>query len=261
MHRTHFLESASVVETREIAERTFLTKFFSPQIASLVRAGQFVMVSFPGSLDPLLPRAFSVCDVELDRISLLYVAVGKGTSRLSKLRSGESVVMNGPLGNGFPELVGGEKVWFAVGGSGAAILPILVVGAKKSGSSFRIFYGAKTNGQLIRFDYDSISYATDDGSTGYHGTVVELIKHELLEEKPDKIFACGPTPMLVNMQKEMNGRVPTYLSVETPMACGIGLCQGCPVKKNDGADYFLACKDGPVFDARKVELVKGNSAR
>ncbi len=261
MHRTHFLESVSVVETRELAERTFLTRFHSPQIASTVRAGQFVMVSFPGSFDPLLPRAFSVCDVEGERISLLYVAVGKGTTRLSKLRPGDKVVMNGPLGNGFPDMRNGEKVWLAVGGSGAAILPILIVGAKNSGSSFRIFYGARTKSQLINFDYESTFYATNDGSAGYHGTVVELLKDELSREKPDKIFACGPTPMLVSMQKEMSNKVQTYLSVETPMACGIGLCQGCPVKKKGEPDYFLACKDGPVFDSREVELVKEKSAQ
>ncbi len=212
------------------------------------------MVSFPGSMDPLLPRAFSVCEVKGESISLFYVAVGRGTTRLSEMKNGDTVILNGPLGRGFPDLSKGEKVWIAVGGSGAAVLPVIISSASKCGASTTSFYGARTRSQLMNFDNMEIDFATDDGSLGFRGTVVELLKERMLLLKPDKLFACGPTPMLANIQNEFKNIVPTYVSVETPMACGMGLCQGCPVKKKDGTGYFLACKDGPVFEAREIEL-------
>lgn len=261
MQKRKFLEHASVIGTRTVAARTFLTEFHSPKIAAEVKAGQFVMASFPGSLDPLLPRAFSICEVKKESLSLFYVAVGKGTSRLANMRTGETVVLNGPLGTGFPEPEAGEKVWIAVGGSGAAVLPIIASSAKDAGTSLTAFYGARTESLLMQLNSIEPNIATDDGSRGFHGTVVELMKKELRVGKPDKIFACGPTAMLVNVQKELGDTIPTFISVETPMACGMGLCQGCPVKKKDGTGYLLACKDGPVFDAREVELVTGRAGK
>ena len=258
MPTNQFLEYASVIKTREVAPQTFLTEFSSPKISAAVKPGQFVMLSFPGSLDPLLPRAFSVCEVKGDSVVLFYVAVGKGTRLLSKLRNGEQVILNGPLGRGFPELARGEKVWLAVGGSGAAVLPIIFTSATDSGAFPEAFYGARTMKQLMHFDNIQIEFATDDGSAGFHGTVVELLKLKMGKDRPDKIFACGPSPMLASVQREFGDEVRTYISVETPMACGMGLCQGCPVRKRDGTGYYLACKDGPVFDANEIEVATGS---
>jgi dihydroorotate dehydrogenase electron transfer subunit len=255
------LESAVVVEAKLVAEREFLSKFHAPKIAAAVKAGQFVMASFPGTLDPLLPRAYSVCDIGGENITLFYAAIGKGSKRLSCLKPGEVVRLNGPLGNGFPTPSRGEEIWVVVGGSGAALLPILIKSAKKVGASLQIFYGARTRSQIADFGSDSIQYATDDGSIGYHGTVVQLIRNEMkrltlseVERKPSKIFACGPMPMLASLQQEVGTEVQTYLSVETPMACGMGFCQGCPVKIRGKMDYFLACKDGPVFESQQIEF-------
>lgn len=243
------------MDAREVAENTYISRFRSPRISPFVRAGQFVMVSFPETSDPLLPRAFSVCDASEETLSLLYVAVGRGTRKMSKLLPGEPLILNGPLGKGFPDMDRGEKVWAAVGGSGAALIPILARAAKASGAGMEFYYGAKTKRQLVSFDEAlSVKFATDDGSEGFHGNVVELVKAELKEESPDKVFACGPTPMLLRMQREFGSRLPTYLSVETPMACGMGLCQGCPVKKAGEPDYYLACKDGPVFRSTDIEF-------
>lgn len=249
------LETTVAIDTREVAERTYVTTFHSSRIAPLVKAGQFVMASFPETSDPLLPRAFSVCDATNETLSLLYVAVGRGTRKISRLSPGESLVLNGPLGNGFPEMRSGQKIWAAVGGSGAALIPIMSRTAKRAGCDLRFYYGARTKGQLVAFEkVSSIKHATDDGSEGFRGNVVELLKEEIKTGTPDALFGCGPTPMLVNMQKEFGSRIPTYLSVETPMACGMGLCQGCPVKKSSQSDYYLACKDGPVFRSTEIEF-------
>jgi dihydroorotate dehydrogenase electron transfer subunit len=248
-------ETATVVSNREAAEKTFITKFYSPKVAPLVKPGQFVMVSFPDSYVPLLARAFSVSDVHGGNLSLLYTAIGKGTTRLSKLGKGATIMINGPLGKGFPDFAHGEKVWIVLGGSGAALIPILYKSAKRSAATLKIFYGARTKRQVVTFKNIKAHHATEDGSIGYHGTVLGLLGEHLKKEKPDKIFACGPTAMLAALQLNMNNRdIPIFFSVETPMACGMGFCQGCPVKIKDASDYFLACKDGPVFDGRKIEL-------
>jgi len=269
------LESAAVVETKQVGEREFLSKFRTPKIAAEVKPGQFVMVSFPDTIDPLLPRAYSVCDVDGDCLKLFYAAVGKGSKRLSRLSRGEIVRLNGPLGMGFPMPVPGENIWIVVGGSGAALLPILIKMSKKNGATMKIFYGAKTKEHICNelvealnaTEADSINYATDDGTFGYHGTVVQLMKNKMPYPStgkgaiPSKIFGCGPTPMLIALQQGFGTAILTYLSVETPMACGMGFCQGCPVKisaESDdvraGADYFLACKDGPVFESQLIEF-------
>jgi dihydroorotate dehydrogenase electron transfer subunit len=250
-----FLETAVTLETNEVADRTFITKFRAPRIAPGVEPGQFLMVSFPETTDPLLPRAFSVCDADGDTLSLLYVAVGKGTTRLSKLGPGEPVVLNGPLGKGFPKMEKQTEIWTAVGGSGAALIPILTRAAGKAGAEIRFYYGARTRAHLVSFDNArGVHFATDDGSGGFHGNVVQFLIEEMKGRKPDRLFGCGPTPMLIAMQKEFGIRVPTFLSVETPMACGMGFCQGCPVRKPGEKDYYLACKDGPVFRSDEIEF-------
>ncbi|HQT91383.1 MAG TPA: dihydroorotate dehydrogenase electron transfer subunit [Candidatus Kryptobacter bacterium] len=255
MSANSFLETAVTIDTLEVAERTFMTRLRSPKIAPAVTPGQFLMVSFPETSDPLLPRAFSVCDASGDTLSLLYVAVGRGTRRISRLMPGEPLILNGPLGRGFPEMAAGQKVWAAVGGSGAALIPILSRAAVKAGSNLHFYYGARTRRHLVPFnDVTGVHHATDDGSEGFHGNVVEMLKKELQAGTPDILLGCGPTPMLIAMQKEFGNRVQTYLSVETPMACGMGLCQGCPVKKAGEKDYHLACKDGPVFKSDEIEF-------
>ncbi|MCL5020922.1 MAG: hypothetical protein M1339_04505 [Bacteroidetes bacterium] len=194
-------------------------------------------------------------------MSLFYVAVGKGTSLLSELEIGDSVMLNGPLGRGFPEATSGETVWIIVGGSGMAIIPIVTKSLNRSDTKYKVFAGARNARQLVHFDLVSSVDATDDGSTGYHGTVVDLVKSLAPKEIPNKIFACGPTPMLANVQKDFGSMVPTYLSVEAPMACGMGFCQGCPVKKKGSSECYLACKDGPVFRSDEIDFGRSSHSK
>ncbi|MGB9591618.1 MAG: dihydroorotate dehydrogenase electron transfer subunit [Candidatus Kryptoniota bacterium] len=247
-----FIEHGEVIKTVRINGKTFRTSFRAPEIATAAKAGQFVMLNIGETLDPLLPRAFSICDVKDEIVDLLYVAVGKATSRIAQMKGGERVRFVGPLGNGFPTVNKLESVWVVVGGSGAAVLPILTRSIGKAGASYRIFYGTRTEGELIAFGDMVFETATDDGSAGFHGNVIDLVKRELKQTRPDKIFVCGPTSMLKVAQIEFSDIRETYISVETPMACGIGLCQGCAVKKAGADDYFLACKDGPVFRSDEI---------
>jgi dihydroorotate dehydrogenase electron transfer subunit len=58
---------------------------------------------------------------------------------------------------------------------------------------------------------------------------------------------------LIEFAKQNN--ISCELSLEEHMACGVGICQGCPVKRTNGnSAYALVCKDGPIFDSREIIL-------
>jgi dihydroorotate dehydrogenase electron transfer subunit len=120
------------------------------------------------------------------------------------------------------------------------------------------FLGARTAQQLVATHLEQVHIATDDGSKGFHGTVVELLKREFASMKSarPKIFACGPTKMLHALAEfARHENIPCEVSLEGPMACGFGICQGCPVELL-GAEkkYALMCKDGPTFDIRTINI-------
>ena len=72
------------------------------------------------------------------------------------------------------------------------------------------------------------------------------------------IFSCGPMPMLRGVKEygESKG-IPTYISLEERMACGIGVCLGCvceskEVDHHSNVTNKRVCKDGPVFLSTEV---------
>ena len=87
--------------------------------------------------------------------------------------------------------------------------------------------------------------------------MVELLKSKLKEfiGSEIKIFSCGPTPMLKALQKfSVDNNLKCEISTECAMACGFGICQGCPIDSIEKDKYYLVCKDGPVFDAEAIIL-------
>ncbi len=101
----------------------------------------------------------------------------------------------------------------------------------------------------------SIFLCTDDGTVGINGTVIEALNIVLKDIRNPKIFACGPEPMLFSIQKMLDEKSITgQFSVESYMACGVGICQGCAIPKSQNAGYHLVCKDGPVFEANEVRF-------
>ncbi len=123
-------------------------------------------------------------------------------------------------------------------------------------------YGARSADYLAGLDQFAIDgldvrLATDDGSRGHHGFVTELLKQSLASDSPpDLIYCCGPEPMMHAVQKIATAaNVACWLSLETPMACGIGICFSCVAKiqQDDGEwDYRRTCLEGPIFSAAKV---------
>src|SRR5205823_5808427 len=162
---------------------------------------------------------------------------GKMTGLLAALRPDDEVDVWGPLGNGFPELAGVEHVGLVAGGIGQtpflahvrALLGTRGYGglpARRQCQRVSVYYGAR-NADLAAGVEDfraagaTVHLATDDGSAGFHGFVTQLLQQL---ERPQHLVGCGPEPMLRALAKlAQSWAVPCHLSLETPMACGVGI--------------------------------------
>jgi len=252
-------EHAPVHSVEEIAPNIFQLAFRSQKIAGQAEPGQFVNVKVEDARGPLLRRPFSIYAVDKDNVSIIFNVVGRGTKLLAEMAVGENLDVLGPLGRGvFPYKDDGFGTALLVaGGLGVAALPFLnaLIPIKKKRIAF---LGARTASQIVRSGLDPVHVATDDGSEGLHGTVVDLLGRFLKTatvERP-RIFSCGPLPMMRALKEFARDKsIECYLALEGEMACGIGLCQGCPVQTIEGKKKFeLVCSDGPVFEASTVSF-------
>lgn len=228
--------------------------------AKYAKPGQFVMV-YPNDASALLPRPISICEnVGGKVLRLVYRVQGKGTREFSMYNKGEEVKVMGPLGNGFPvEKAAGKKSLLIGGGIG--VPPILELSKALFKEDITILAGYRNDDLFLNKDfkkYAKLEIATEDGSVGVKGNVMDIIRERNL--KCDVIFACGPMPMLRAIKKyaEEQG-IEAYISLEERMACGIGACLGCVCKttKKDGHSHVnnaRVCTEGPVFEAREVDI-------
>lgn len=251
-------ELCLVEKVEQCAHNTFVLTFRSPAISKLILPGQFLNIKSDDGTEPLLRRPFSAYRIVGDSIEVIFNIVGKGTSALRKKQSGDEIDVLGPLG--VPFTVGDEFNTSVLigGGLGVAPLPILTQALRKRGTSITTILGARSANQLVEHHLDNLMIATDDGSKGRKGTVVDLLKdiYPTLKNANVKLFACGPTKMLRALAEfAFDKNIACEVSLEGPMACGFGICQGCPVELNDtDKKYALMCKDGPTFDIRKVRI-------
>jgi dihydroorotate dehydrogenase electron transfer subunit len=236
-----FLLNAPITAMREVARGMSVISMEAPEIASSVRAGQFVNLGFPGAF---LRRPFSVYRVDEDRIEVVLKAVGAGTAQLLAMRPGEVISCVGPLGQGFDLGPGARSVVLVSGGLGVAPMPLAAREAKALGIRVTWVHGARNSDELCsEADGDDLIWATDDGSRGFKGTAVAAAPDG------DLVLACGPIRMLSAVAE----RWPDALvAVETYMGCGTGVCLGCAVPLRLGG-YDRACKEGPVYRAADVD--------
>jgi dihydroorotate dehydrogenase electron transfer subunit len=267
---------AAVLDNRPLARQTYLLRLEAPLLARAIRPGQFLMLRLAGGTDPLLGRPFALYDTFLDEagqpagVDVVYLVVGKLTGRLAGLRGGDRVEVWGPLGNGFPDLSGREHVGLVAGGIGQtpflAQVRELLGGRGYGGRAARpaagrvsLYYGVRSADlaagvEDFRAAGAAVHLATDDGSLGYHGLVTALVEEQLGRERdaPRHLVGCGPAAMLRALATLAKRKgLPCHVSLETPMACGIGICFSCvtPVRTAAGSDYRRVCIEGPVFDA------------
>ncbi|MCX8044303.1 MAG: dihydroorotate dehydrogenase electron transfer subunit [Desulfobacterota bacterium] len=251
---------AQICAVEECAPGIFFFAITAPDIAHRAMPGQFIMVHVPGGgTDPLLPRPFSICGTEGSLLYLLIKVKGIGTQRISNLQEGQFLHIIGPLGNYFVLPDRNTNAILVAGGIGIA--PLLFLGTylqqHSSPNKFKLLYGipsAKEASVLERFSH-LLCYcdiATEDGTTGFHGTVVDLLdthirKIAFSQTKDLFIYACGPRPMLTALAAiTQNYHITCQASFETKMACGVGACMGCVISDRNGV-YKRICADGPVF--------------
>lgn len=269
---------AEVVENVRLARDTYRVRLAEPEIARQIVPGQFVMLRLPDHTDPLLGRAFALYDTYMDDagrpvgIDIVYLVIGKVTGLMAGLRPGDGVILWGPLGNGFAPATEGA-VWMVAGGIGQTPFLALAreaLGLGRYGSPPRpagtsgkvtLCYGVRSAELLAGVaDFDAVGVdvrlATDDGSAGRRGFVTDLVAEMLRHDRPDRIVGCGPEPMMAALARlATEHQVPCELSLETPMACGIGACCSCVARIRTGPDdwdYRRVCVGGPVFDAARV---------
>ncbi len=248
-----------VESNKEIADGLFLMKFDSVKLAASARPGQFLNIRAMQHWSPmLLRRPFSISRVVGSSIELLYNVVGRGTKFLSAQRPGDDIDLLGPLGRPFQWDQPMGTAVIVAGGLGIAPFPFLTDALSKKKTPVLTFVGSRSHFDIDKLYLQNVHYATDDGSRGYKGNVVECLAEYLATHNLEtlKIFGCGPTRMLASLSTfaQSKGLI-CELSLEGDMACGIGICQGCPVERNQGTKkYALVCTDGPTFECREIKL-------
>ncbi len=227
-----------------IAYRTFEMVLRGDTVGIL--PGQFVDVALP---DFFLRRPLSVCDIEDDRLTLIYKVVGAGTSAMSAMQAGTRLDILTGLGNGYNLTLAGHDVLLVGGGVGIPPLVFAVRQLLNTGRRARVVMGFNTarevfGEELFRRMGCSVEVCTMDGSYGKKGMVTDL-----LTASEPFYYACGPLPMLRALVQKVgtNGQV----SMEERMGCGVGLCVGCSIRTRHGIKRV--CKEGPVFSADEIQ--------
>lgn len=251
--------NSRIVGKEQLTHTTYLLTLESPSIAQSTLPGQFVNIRIDEhELQPLLRRPFSVSWIEGACFEIVVQKVGLGTQKLCEKAVGDSLSVLGPLGNTFRIDDSFDVALLVGGGIGVAPFPILTKFLLERRKTIVTFVGFKTKAVIYDRRLINTHISTDDGSLGFHGTVVDAVRGYLQSTNPQrmKIFSCGPTPMLRSvgaLAREFG--IPCEVSLETEMACGVGICQGCVVeKKNSAQKYALTCKDGPNFFIDEIEL-------
>ena len=252
-----FIYNAPVEKLISLDNNIFLIKVRCPEIANAIQPGQFLNVRVSESIFPLLRRPFSVCDVEGEFLYLMFNILGEGTKLLAKKHIGETIDILGPLGNGFNFHGNFGTAIIVAGGLGTAPFPYLIRKINDE-KNIKCFVGGRSSHDVIQYGMIDTVVSTDDGSIGFKGTVIDLLNQNLKEIKSSKpkIFGCGPNAMLRALKEfAIKNDIECEASTECAMACGFGICQGCPIEAvNQLEKYYLVCKDGPVFNVRDVVI-------
>jgi dihydroorotate dehydrogenase electron transfer subunit len=285
LHAAHYADRArqvraEVVENVRLARDTFRLRLACPEIARQFVPGQFLMLRLAGPDGPLLGRPLALYDTVLDNagmpvaVDIVYLVLGRMTRQLAQCVPGDELHAWGPLGNGFPPRPAGHLVMVA-GGIGQT--PFLALGREYLGKrrygdpprvvppagKATLLYGVRTADFAAGVDDFratgvEVRLSSDDGTVGRPGLVTELLADVLAETTGEDrlVVCCGPEAMMEAAAAACRtAGVPCLVSLETPMACGIGICFSCVAKvrqPHGGWDWKRTCVEGPVFDAEQI---------
>ena len=249
--------TAKVVSQEALTDDICSMWIQADEIAKAAKPGQFISV-YTKDKSKVLPRPISLCEIDKEqgRLRIVYRVVGAGTKEFSAYQAGDDIEIMGPLGNGFPLK---EKKAFLIGG-GIGIPPMLEL-AKNLNCEKQMVLGYRDvlflNDEFEQ--YGRVYAATEDGSAGTKGNVIDAIRENGLDA--EIIYACGPTPMLRALKAyAAEHGMECWLSLEEKMACGIGACLACVCQSKEVDEHSHVhnkriCKDGPVFLAQEVDCL------
>jgi dihydroorotate dehydrogenase electron transfer subunit len=259
-----------VLNVKPIGEYYSMT-VVAPGVAELTRPGQFVAVAVGGEGGGmLLRRAFSIYSVRETgvyggTVEFIFSVAGRGTAWLAAQRPYDPIDVVGPLGKPFALPREPANCLLVGGGYGAAPLFMLADALRTRGCRIDAVLGASTGDRLFgaldaKRMAASVAFTTDDGTYGEKGRVSDVLPEVIERVKADVVYACGPMAMLQAVQAVASAAydgagIPTQLSVEESMACGIGVCMTCvlPIIGNDGQTRMSrSCADGPVFSGDRI---------
>jgi len=264
-------EKTTVLEHRIFQGEYRLLKLAAPTIGPLVQPGQFVHLRVPRLENAVLRRPFSVFKADSESLSILYATVGMGTEALTTVEVGEEVCLLGPLGTGFPPL---RSSSFAGQANSGEVIPVLVAGGYGNAALYLqaknlpvkgvAFFGGRSAQDILCVEeFEALGWdvrvTTDDGSRGTQGLVTDALDPWLEEQKENfqtlELFACGPNGMLKAVgDRAIEKGFTAWLSMDRNMACGVGACLTCVIKRKTetGWEWARCCKDGPVFEASEI---------
>ena len=256
-----FYEKAKVISLKLINSRFLELVLENSNIAYNSRPGNFVLVKGWNTLDPILARPFDIVQRQRDagQFSLVIKIEGRGTRLIGKLKENDFVYVTGPLGKPVLDF-SGKRIGLLVRGVGAAAVVLLAEEANKNGIEVYTFLSASSKDKLVCNDLLEkhsfiLEIATDDGSKGFKGDARDIVKKYLKRVSFDRFYTCG-SKRFARFIAELDKKniAEGYLFLENYMACGMGDCHGCAVKKANKNGYLLVCKDGPVFRSTDVEI-------
>ena len=273
---------AHLLESQEVLPGQWLQTYQAPLVASGAVPGQYVHVRTPDWSGSVLRRPLSIntFDRIAGKVTVHFRVTGPSTGWLARLRPGDTVEMQGPLGRGFEVDSRSRHLLLVAGGMGMAGVRPLVDAAISEGRRVAVLFGAANANEIYPSSLlpDEVEYlvATLDGSLGHRGPVTDLVAD--YEAWADQAFACGPAPMLAIMARLATGRdgrlgvarlgrkgggrvdpvgspmarrkAWLQVSMEQSMGCAAGTCQGCAVIGVGGPQRV--CREGPVFAASEI---------
>lgn len=250
---------ALIVANRQLAHQIWQMELAAPDLADdITGPGQFIEILISASWEKPLRRPMSIAGYTDGKLTIIYKIFGPSSHQLSQRAAGDYLSIMGPLGNTFT--INNQLFPILIGG-GVGLAPIWWLHRKleAAGTAHALILGARSGDEhFIESQPDkNILLTTDDGSAGIAGTVLVPLPAILANNPNSMVFSCGPEPMLRAIQEfTADKQLPAQLSVESYMACGLGICQGCAIK-TDGArnkPFSLVCTDGPVFDAGELDF-------
>ena len=255
--------SCKLLKKEKLVDGIYRFRVEAKEIADLAKPGQFLEIKVSKTKEPFLRRPISIYNIEEGLVEFIFQAKGRGTDLLSKFEEGDMVNIIGPLGYGTFDVTT-EYGSVAIIGGGIGIFPLYELAKElKNKASINVYLGFR-NKDLVTCEKEfeeiglnKLCVTTDDGSYKEKGFAIDFMKKDIEEHRVDKIFACGPMPLLKAVrQYAMENDIPCQISLEERMGCGIGACLGCAVKVISGKEprYGHVCKEGPVFNAKDVEI-------